>query len=163
MNQITDKIVKISLISMILLSLFLSWKIWTKPANRSLAEKDKDNTSELVQTKKMTDVYVPTKLFYHKDKEELLYSNKETTIVGVHDKLRSFEFQSNKELDEKATREAMYTTNSFNLFFPKELPISVPLHHIQHIPEELPLILKQNVSPYTRSYQFLQYFFHHQT
>ncbi|MFC6347565.1 YycH family regulatory protein [Vagococcus carniphilus] len=125
MNQITDKIVKISLISMILLSLFLSWKIWTKPANRSLAEKDKDNTSELVQTKKMTDVYVPTKLFYHKDKEELLYSNKETTIVGVHDKLRSFEFQSNKELDEKATREAMYTTNSFNLFFPKELPISV--------------------------------------
>ena len=77
MNQLLDKVIKVSLVTMILLSLFLSWKIWTKPANRSLAEKDKNSGEELVHSKKMTDVYVPTKLFYHESKDEYLYSNKE--------------------------------------------------------------------------------------
>ncbi|MEG0732579.1 MAG: two-component system activity regulator YycH [Vagococcus sp.] len=125
MNQIGDKVVKISLIVLILLSLVLSWKIWTKPANRSLAEKGKDPSSELVQTKKMTEVYVPTKLFYHKEKDNLLYSNKETVINSLHNKLVALHYKSNEALGEKETREAFYALNSFNLLFPKELPVSV--------------------------------------
>lgn len=125
MNQIGDKIIKVSLITLILLSLFLSWKIWTKPANRNLAEKGKDTSSELVQTKKMTEVYVPTKLFYHKEKNNLLYSNKETVINNIHNKLTALHYRSNQELGEKETREAFYSLHSFNLVFPKELPVSV--------------------------------------
>ena len=96
MNHVIDRIVKISLILMILLSLLLSYKIWTKPANRSLTDKAKDNSEKVIHAKKMTDVYVPTKLFYHQTKDKCLYSNKESMILDINEKITAFEFKNGK-------------------------------------------------------------------
>lgn len=137
MNQLIDRIVKTSLVIMILISLFLSWKIWTKPANRSLADKDKDSSEEVVQTKRMTDVYVPTKLFYHQTAEKYVYSNKETMISDVHEKVTSFEFKNGKEMDEKEIQTALYAGNSFNLLFPEEFPLTV-YQNINQLKLEVP-------------------------
>ena len=125
MNQLLDKVIKVSLVTMILLSLFLSWKIWTKPANRSLAEKDKNSGEELVHSKKMTDVYVPTKLFYHESKDEYLYSNKESMILDIHHKVTGFNFNNGKEMNQKEIEEIIYAGDAFNLLFPEEYPLSV--------------------------------------
>lgn len=125
MNHVIDRIVKISLILMILLSLLLSYKIWTKPANRSLTDKAKDNSEKVIHAKKMTDVYVPTKLFYHQTKDKFLYSNKESVILDINEKITAFEFKDGKEMDKKMVQEALYTGNSFNLFFPEAFPLKV--------------------------------------
>ena len=125
MNQLLDKVIKVSLVTMILLSLFLSWKIWTKPANRSLAEKDKNSGEELVHSKKMTDVYVPTKLFYHESKDEYLYSNEESMILDIHHKVTGFNFNNGKEMNQKEIEEIIYAGDAFNLLFPEEYPLSV--------------------------------------
>ncbi|HCM90374.1 MULTISPECIES: two-component system activity regulator YycH [Vagococcus] len=123
MNQLIDRVIKTSLIMMILLSLFLSWKIWTKPANRSVSEKE--NNSELVQMKKMSEVYVPTKLFYHKSKNEFLTSSKENTLLDIHNKLIKFEMKNSKIVDEKSIKDRLFSENTFNLLYPNELPLSV--------------------------------------
>ena len=125
MNQVIDRVVKVSLVIMILISLFLSWKIWTKPANRSLSEKDKNNSEEVVQSKKMTDVFTPTKLFYHQSKDNYLYSNKETLISDIHNKVVSFEFKNSQEMTQKEIESSLYTGNTFNFLFPEEYPLSV--------------------------------------
>lgn len=125
MNQVIDKVVRISLVIMVVLSLFLTWKIWTKPASRSLVEKNKDNSSEVVQTKKMTDVFTPTKLFYHRDKEEFFYSNKETTVLEISSKIAAFDFKHGKEMNAEEVNTALYGGDSFNLSYPEELPLAV--------------------------------------
>ena len=124
MNQIVDRVIKVSLVIMILISLLLSYKIWTKPANRSLADKGKASSEEVVHAKKMTEVYVPTKLFYHQGKDDYVYSNKESTILDVNNKLSAFEFRNGKEIGSKRIEEALYTSDSFNLFFPEAFPLA---------------------------------------
>lgn len=123
MNELGDKVIKVSLIIMILLSLFLSWKIWTKPANRSFEDKSKKVT-DIVQKKSMTEVYLPTKLFYHKTKDDLVYTNRESTIMAIQHELESFSYSASKELDEKDTTDLFASSNSFDLVYPKELPVS---------------------------------------
>lgn len=125
MNQVIDKIIKVSLVIMVLLSLFLTWKIWTKPANRSLVEKNKDNSSEVIQTKKVTDVFVATKLFFHPKEDTFLYSNKETSVLDISSKVSAFDFKHGKEIDTKEVNTALYASNSFSLVYPEELPLSV--------------------------------------
>ena len=125
MNQVIDRGLKVSLVIMVLISLFLSWKIWTKPANRSIVEKEKETSGEVIKSKKMTDVYAPTKLYYHKETDDFLYSNKETAIQEIHKKVTGFEFDSGVEIDKNKIVEVMYDEHCFSLFFPEEFPLAV--------------------------------------
>lgn len=141
MNQIIDKVIKVSLVTMILLSLLLSWKIWTKPANRSLTEKEKNSGEELVHSKKMSDVYVPTKLFYHETKENYFYSNKESVILDIHHKVTAFSFEDGKEISRNEIEDILYRGDTFNLLFPEEYPLSV-YEEIYNLSLEIPSDIK---------------------
>ncbi|MGO2082925.1 YycH family regulatory protein [Vagococcus sp.] len=123
MNQFVEKLVKISLITMILLSLFLSWKIWTKPTSRSADETPK-KTTEVVQKKEMKDVYAPTKLFYHKDKEEILYTNRESIISSVQKKIDKMEYKNAHLLSRKAKTDFLENEEYIDMTLPYELPLS---------------------------------------
>lgn len=111
---------------MILLSLFLSWKIWTKPANRSLQDHSKKE-SRVVQKKDMRDVYAPTKLVYHRDKDDIVYTNREATILSILGKLGEFSYEAPKQLSPQVSQTLIQESDQFSLIFPSELPVSLYL------------------------------------
>lgn len=125
MKTIGDKLVKISLALMIGLSVLLSWKIWTKPTNRNFDLINKKELSSVVQTKDIAEVYVPTKLFYHKTKDDILYTNRESTITDIQNKVSDFDFESVKKVSKEDNEKIMTQSKTVSLLFPKELPLSV--------------------------------------
>lgn len=125
MKTIGDKLVKISLALMIGLSVLLSWKIWTKPTNRNFDLINKKELSSMVQTKDIAEVYVPTKLFYHKTKDDILYTNRESTITDIQNKVSEFDFESVKKISKEDNEKIMTQSKTVSLLFPKELPLSV--------------------------------------
>lgn len=139
MIKLGNRIVKVTLIVLILLSLFLSWKIWTKPANRGFQDRS-NKVSEVVQKKPMTDVFVPTKLFYHENKgEDFFYTNKESVISSLQERVVNFEFGDIKELTRTEAAALLEKEQIFSLVFPSEIPVALftELHHLDlELPEE---------------------------
>lgn len=125
MSKMGERFLKIGTIAMVLLSLFLSWKIWTNPANRGIQDRT-DKVKAVVQKKDMTDVYMPTKLFYHHGNgEHFLYTNKESTMTSLHEKIVSLEFGSSRTMDKEQVDHVTSQSNLFNLVYPSPIPASL--------------------------------------
>lgn len=125
MSKIGEQVLKIGVICMVLLSLFLSWKIWTKPANRGFQDRTA-KVKAVVQKKDMTEVYMPTKLFYHHGTgEHFLYTNKESTITSLHEKIVSLDFVSAKTMTKAQVESITTQRNLFNLVYPSAIPASL--------------------------------------
>lgn len=125
MSKLGENLLKISVILMVLLSLFLSWKIWTKPANRQFQDRT-DKVKAVIQKKEMTEVYMPTKLFYHHGSgDHFLYTNKESTMKSLHEKIVSLGFGSSKVLSTAEITNLTTKRDLFNLVYPSPIPISL--------------------------------------
>lgn len=131
MRSVGDKLIKVSLISMILLSLVLSWKIWTKPSNHRLEDAN-HKANDIIQKKKVTDVYVPTKLFYRKDKTVTMYTNRESLISNIQQELTQLGFKDGHSLNRTEINQLIATPfRNIDLSFPTELPIGFYLENYQ--------------------------------
>lgn len=139
MSQLKNRVLRYLLILMIILSLYLSFKIWVKPASRVALERN-ETVSDILHTKVITDVYLPTKLFYHKPNEaSYLYTNKESTIASVQKKLVLFDFETARVVEIEKAQKVLNNDNVFNLVYPSNLPISLFLEINQ-----LPIVLPEN-------------------
>ena len=125
MSKMGEAILKCSVICMVLLSLFLSWKIWTKPANRSFQDRT-EKVKAVVQKKDMTEVYMPTKLFYHHGTgEHFLYTNKESTMTSLQEKIVALNFSNSKTMSKSQIESVTTQRNLFNLVYPSAIPASM--------------------------------------
>lgn len=125
MSKLGENLLKIGVILMVLLSLFLSWKIWTKPANRSFQDRTA-KVKAVVQKKDMTEVYMPTKLFYHHGNgDHFLYSNKESTMTSLHEKIVSLEFGTARTMTTGQVESLTTQRDLFNLVYPSAIPASL--------------------------------------
>ncbi|MGX6971128.1 hypothetical protein CBF36_08825 [Vagococcus bubulae] len=125
MSKMGENILKIGVICMVLLSLFLSWKIWTKPANRGFQDRTA-KVKAVVQKKDMTEVYMPTKLFYHHGTgDHFLYTNKESTMTSLHEKIVSLEFDTSRTMTTAQVESLTTQRDLFNLVYPSAIPASL--------------------------------------
>lgn len=85
-----NRVIRFGLVAMILLSLVLTWKIWTNSGNVDAGKNL--NVNKLVQEKKPTEVFLPTKLVYHKGNQNK-YTNRESLIATLQKELRQVEFE----------------------------------------------------------------------
>lgn len=81
--KVVDKVIRVSLFAMILLSLFLSWRIWNNSDNKQLTKKQEQTVGSQAMLKQPADIFVPINLIYHKQDDTHLYSNKESLLQGV--------------------------------------------------------------------------------
>ncbi|MGX7013108.1 YycH family regulatory protein [Vagococcus silagei] len=123
MSKIIGRVIKVSLMVLIATSLLLSWKIWTKPTSRSIENSDK-KTSDIVQKKPITDVYTPTKLFYHQEKENILYTNRESFVMDVQQQIVKLDIQNGEFISTKERNELMDQEDFIDLSNPYEIPLT---------------------------------------
>ncbi|MGY3766131.1 YycH family regulatory protein [Vagococcus vulneris] len=125
MTQIGERIVRISLILMVILSLILSWKIWTNPSSNHALNEFNQKSNDVIQQKKITDVYVPIKLFYQKSDDTILYTNRESLISNIQDEITNYKFSEGRVLSRSEAEQASQApTRNVDLTFPTEMPIS---------------------------------------
>lgn len=85
--KISGKVIRVMLILMIIISLILSWKIWT---NAGSTEHDQQrNPEKSLVTKQPKDVFLPVKLVYHSSEGGHYYTNKESLIQSMTKELVS--------------------------------------------------------------------------
>ncbi|MBP1042685.1 hypothetical protein I6N95_16840 [Vagococcus sp. BWB3-3] len=80
--KLGGRLIRFGLVSMIVLSLFLSWKIWTNSGSKDLVDNSK-NSESTMNMKQPKDVFSPVKLIYHDDQGKHFYSNKENLISSI--------------------------------------------------------------------------------
>ncbi|MGX6977940.1 YycH family regulatory protein [Vagococcus elongatus] len=123
--RLRDKIVRLLLIAMILLSLFLSLRIWTQSTDKQVRTTDTEAADRL-QARSAERVFVPSNLVYHPESGENLYTNRESLIQGVLAESLSFNLSNLNELP-LSTRQAyidyLKQTETVELIFPNALPL----------------------------------------
>lgn len=117
--KIIDKSIRYGLIVMIMLSLFLSWKILNNSDNKQLTKKQNAAPESVVALKKPTDVFLPVKLVYHNEKGQHLYSNKESLLqnllVKIISNVENGSVGNKKTIDLHDKNESFELTMSDNL------------------------------------------------
>lgn len=83
MKKIKDRIIRLVLIAMILLSLYLSMKIWTQSSATQGKHLSSDISTSAIIGREERDVFVPTKMVYHDREGRLLFTNQESVINDV--------------------------------------------------------------------------------
>lgn len=87
-----NKLVRYSLIAMVLISLILSWKIWTSP--KALEnEKNFFVSTNVLQERSPSDVFLPT-AFVYRQENQVNYSKKDSTINAIQKEINKMNFQS---------------------------------------------------------------------
>jgi len=126
MRRLLDYSIRYGLAAMVALSLFLSFKIWTKPANSTHKETKKDQT-EVVQKKSRSEVFLPTKLIYHHVDDQDSLSYREGLISNIQQKLKKFNYDSLEELaGGEATFQRIKTQrHAVELTYPQPLPLKL--------------------------------------
>ena len=142
MSKIIGRVIKGSLMVLIATSLLLSWKIWTKPTSRSIENPDK-KTSDIVQKKSITDVYTPTKLFYHQEKENILYTNRESFVMDVQQQIVKLDIKNGEFISTKERNELMDQEDFIDLSNPYEIPLTfyLKMNHLNQ--DKLPHQVEQ--------------------
>lgn len=134
--KIIDKLIRVSLIAMILLSLFLSWRIWNNSDNKQLTKKQEQTTSKASLLKQPADIFVPINLIYHRLDGVHLYSNKESLLQGLVRQVISE--AANGELGNGKKLESNALAESFEMNMSDELSLCYFLEiNKKDIPDEL--------------------------
>ena len=121
-----DKLIRVLLVGMILLSLYLSAKIWTNSGSKDLSLGNQ-GTESTVTLKQAKDVFLPVKLIYHNEEGKHLFTNKENLIVNVNKELIKLEIGSLSQYGDKDKNkffEKQLKRNSLELFFSDPLPLN---------------------------------------
>jgi len=87
MKKLKERLIRYSLIVMIGLSFFLSWKIWTQSGNKTVQNVSTNNTPAAVKEAK--DIFVPVQLVYHESADNAALSNRS----GLIDRMNRLIFQ----------------------------------------------------------------------
>lgn len=121
----TNRAIRYGLAAMILLSLFLSWKIWTSP--RSIQEdKNVSNANVVIQEKSPTDVFLPTSFILHRNGQSL-YSTRESTIASIMKEIGNMDFSDIHLLsskDEEKYYEIQQEDHSLEMVYPDTFSLS---------------------------------------
>ncbi|MGY3746762.1 YycH family regulatory protein [Vagococcus salmoninarum] len=121
-----DKLIRVLLVGMILLSLYLSAKIWTNSGSKDVSQGNQ-GTESTVTLKQAKDVFLPVKLIYHNEEGKHLFTNKENLIVNVNKELIKLEIGSLSQYSDKDKNkffEKQLKRNSLELFFSDPLPLN---------------------------------------
>lgn len=120
--KIVDKLIRFALITMIIISLFLSWKIWRNSDNKQLTKKQNEVTENTTLQKKPADVFLPVSLIYHDKAGKHLYSNKEGLLQSLTRQLLE---QSNGDMVGTGKKiDPLKEKETFELTLPNELSLA---------------------------------------
>lgn len=115
----TNRAIRYGLAVMILLSLFLSWKIWTSP--RSIQEdKNVSGNNVVIQEKSPSDVFLPTSFILHRSNQSL-HSTRESTIASIMKEISHMDFSDVSLIsskDEEQYYEIQKKDNSLEMVYP---------------------------------------------
>lgn len=122
--KIMHRLIRVALLAMVLLSIFLSSKIWNNSGNTVSTSENQVRTS-LVQLKSAPEVFLPTKLVYHKE-NQFSYTNRESLISNLFKQTLKFNYKSlvsSKQLDGELMNKIQKQEKSISFVFPA--PISL--------------------------------------
>lgn len=121
--KIADRLIRALLVVMIMISLFLSYKIWTRSENTSEL-KDNSASGTLFQEKQPTEVFLPTKVIVH-NQDNNGYSNRESQITNLQKQINQLKFRSlETNKSEQMVKKIKAKKNTIELIFPDSLPIN---------------------------------------
>ncbi|WP_238786645.1 YycH family regulatory protein [Vagococcus coleopterorum] len=121
--KLMEKIIRVSLVLMILLSLFLTWKIWNNSGNKQVAKRQTSNTEQSSSAKHPTDIFLPVKLVYQDQDGKHLYTNKEREIQELSRLLVKDVIGKKTELLDGKKIELVDRKNSFDLSMSDDLSL----------------------------------------
>lgn len=124
--RLQDKIVRVLLIAMILLSLFLSLRIWTQSTGEQVKTSETEAADRL-QVLPANRVFIPLNLVHHTEEGEKLFTNRESVIQNVAEECLSFNI-SNLTEQSISSREAyldyLEQTETVELIFSNSVPLN---------------------------------------
>lgn len=120
--KIIDKFIRVGLIAMILLSLFLSWKILNNSDNKQVSKKQNQSSKNVTSLKQPTDVFLPVKLVYYNAEGKQLYSNKESLLQQLLRQL--IDNSSNGAVGNQKTVNIINLKEAFDLSMSDDMPLN---------------------------------------
>lgn len=129
-RRIRDKWLQIILTIAVLISLVLSWFIWTNPARYEHSRESDSSGQSQLTSKSISDIFLPTQVIKTKQNgtQYLLHAKKNNIILSLKQKLGKWELGSERKVtieNKKQYQKYLMKKNSIALNYPDQVSTSV--------------------------------------
>ncbi len=140
--KFSDHILRIGLTIVVLTGLYLSFKIWTNPANNDVADSDQSQITA-TEVKAASEVFLPTKLIWHQT-GNLQLSNRESLITTIQKKMSKWKYRNFKKIsrgNQEEFNKIFQQNDTVELIYPNQMLLeeynSVFKMNIKNIPKDI--------------------------